>query len=71
MTTNNEKKWHTVLPSHQAIANVIVQCSGSVMLAHLVLFGSGRKATALSVQLGEAAGDALHPGMQHTVLIIL
>ena len=41
------------------------------MLAHLVLFGSGREAAALGVQLGETAGDALHPSVQHAVLFVL
>lgn len=40
-------------------------------LAHLVLFGARRKASALGIQLGEAAGDALHTGVQHAVLVIL
>ena len=37
----------------------------------LVLFGAGHQFLALAVQLGEAAGDALHSRVQDPVLVIL
>lgn len=36
-----------------------------------MLFGAGYQLPALSVQLGEAARDALHAGVEQTILVVL